>query len=114
MTLNSFLKKIKTQPEDIEFTETMAVIEDNYHFIETQFSNAELVNKAGENSGSCKLFAFAQLQNLSKEQTLACFGAYYREDVLNNPDVDNHQNIRHFINHGWIGIVFNNIPLKEK
>jgi hypothetical protein len=30
----------------------------------------------------CKIFAFAELQKLSKEATLSCFGAYYREEVL--------------------------------
>jgi len=112
--LNSFLTKVNTQPDNIEFTETMAVIDENYNFTEAQFSNGELVNKAGENSGSCKLFAFTQLQNLSKEQTLACFGAYYRDDVLQNPDADNHQNIRNFIKHGWSGISFVKAPLQKK
>jgi hypothetical protein len=28
----------------------------------------------GENSSSCKLFAFAEIQNLSEAATLSCFG----------------------------------------
>ena len=63
-------------------------------------------NAAGENSGSCKLFAFAQLQNLSEAETLACFGAYYYEEVLENPEGTNHQNIRNFMITGWDGIHF--------
>jgi len=34
---------------------------------------------------------FAQLQQLSQAETLACFGKYYREDVLQNPEGDDHQ-----------------------
>ena len=68
-----------------------------YTYAPTAFANGSLVNQAGENEGSCKLFAFAKINNLDEEKTLACFGAYYREDVLQNPSSDNHQNIRNFI-----------------
>ena len=114
MTLNAFLEKLQTSPEKIEFSDTMAVIDELYDFTETEFKNGELLNKAGENSGSCKLFAFAQLQQLTKEQTLACFGTYYRDDVLKKPDAAEHQNIRNFMTHGWSGISFIDMPLKEK
>jgi hypothetical protein len=46
------------------------------------------------------------LQNLSQAETLACFGAYYFEDVLGDPEGTNHQNIRNFIKSGWDGIKF--------
>lgn len=114
MELNDFLQKLNTSPETIEFTDTMSAVEALYDFTETEFQNGELLNQAGQNSGSCKLFAFAQLQNFSKQQTLACFGAYYRDDVLKKPDAADHQNIRNFINHGWSGIAFSKMPLQEK
>lgn len=114
MILEKFLQKLNDSPETIEFNDTMAVIDSLYEFTETGFENAGLVNGAGQNSGSCRLFAFAQLQNLSKEQTLACFGAYYRDDVLKHPEGDDHQNIRHFMAHGWDGISFDGSPLTEK
>ncbi len=114
MTINNFLQKLTDTPESIEFTDTMAVIEANYAFTETAFDNGELHNDAGENSGSCKLFAFALLQNLSEQQTLACFGGYYRDDVLQHPEGSDHQNIRNFIQHGWSGIAFSSTALKEK
>jgi len=57
------------------------------------------------------LFSFAKLQGLTEEQTLACFGIYYRDDVLKNPDADNHQNIRNFIKTGWAGIEFDDLAL---
>lgn len=114
MTLDTFLHKLNDKPESIEFTDTMAVIESLYNFTETAFSNGDLNNEAGQNSGSCKLFAFAKLQNLSINQTLACFGTYYRDDVLKNPQGTDHQNIRNFLKNGWNGISFSQSPLSEK
>ena len=106
MTINSFLEKLKQTPTAITFSETIAVIEENYTFIPTEFQNGTQHNATNENSGSCKLFAFTQLQNLSQAETLACFGAYYFEEVLKDPNGTNHQNIRNFINTGWNGIQF--------
>ncbi len=114
MLLATFLEKLNNTEKSIEFTDTMAVIEANYNFSETAFSNGSQKNEAGQNSGSCKLFAFAKLQNLSEQQTLACFGAYYREDVLQHPDAQDHQNIRQFIINGWAGINFSAAALTEK
>ncbi len=106
MSINEFLETLKASPEAIDFDILMALIDANYIFTPCAFSNGDLQNKAGENSGSCKLFYFAKLQDLSEADTLACFGAYYREDVLKNPDGDNHQNIRNFIKYGWQGVKF--------
>jgi hypothetical protein len=112
MTLETFLHKLHTTPNTIEFTDTMAVIAALYQFTPTTFRNGALENAAGQNSGSCKLFAFAQLQGLTKEQTLACFGAYYRRDVLENPAGADHGNIRNFMQHGWQGVVFAALALQ--
>lgn len=106
MLINTFLGKLNTTPELIEFTDTMAVIEANYQFTETTFTNGEQKNEAGQNSGSCKIFAFAKLNKLSELQTLACFGIYYRDDVLKFPENDDHQNIRQFMLNGWSGLSF--------
>jgi hypothetical protein len=106
MSIESFLEKLKQAPKTITFPETIAVIEENYDFTPTAFYNGTQQNAAGENAGSCKLFAFAQLQNLTHAETLACFGAYYFEEVLGNPEGTNHQNIRNFIKSGWDGIKF--------
>ncbi len=114
MTLDSFLKKLNETPQEVAFTDTMAVVEALYDFTPTAFQNGDLHNEAGQNSGSCKLFSFAKLQNFSVEQTLACFGDFYRKDVLENPDATNHQNIRNFIKTGWEGISFEGTALKEK
>ena len=106
MNLESFLEKLKQTPEAITFAETIAVIEANYDFTPTAFENGLQHNAAGENSGSCKLFSFAEIQNLSEAATLSCFGAYYYEEVLGDPEGTNHQNIRNFIKTGWDGIAF--------
>ncbi|MCK5809441.1 MAG: HopJ type III effector protein [Cocleimonas sp.] len=114
MKIDNFLNTLKATPDTIEFDDTMAVIEQNYHFTETAFTNGALANKAGENSGSCQLFSFAQLQGLDQQQTLACFGGYYRDEVLQHPDADNHQNIRNFMRVGWNGITFDGEALQPK
>lgn len=114
MSITSFLEKLKQAPNSITFPETIAVIEENYNFIATAFDNGTQHNEAGQNSGSCKLFAFALLQKLSVAETLACFGAYYFEEVLGNPNGSNHQNIRNFMNTGWDGIQFEGEALELK
>ena len=106
MGISSFLEKLKQSPKTITFPETIAVIEENYDFTPMAFDNGTQHNAAGENSGSCKLFAFAQLQNLLHPETLACFGAYYFDEVLGDPEGTNHQNIRNFMKTGWHGIQF--------
>ena len=113
MNRSDFLTKLDKTPEAVEFTDTMAVIEANYTFTETAFKNGETNNEAGTNSGSCKLFAFAKLQNLSQAATLACFGDYYRKDVLDNPNGTDHGNIRNFMKHGWDGIQFEGTVLTK-
>lgn len=114
MQIEEFINKLKTNPKTIEFSETIAVIESNFVFTPTAFKNGELQNNSDENLGSCKLFAFAKLQGFTKDETLACFGKYYFEDVLNDPNGIGHQNIRNFMKTGFAGLVFDGEPLKEK
>jgi HopJ type III effector protein len=112
MLLDEFLNTLRNTPESIEFTDTMAVIESEYEFSPTSFKNGTAINAADQNQGSCKLLAFAQIHQLTQAQTLACFGKYYREDVLNNPDGGDHQNIRSFMHSGWEGVEFTGQALK--
>jgi hypothetical protein len=114
MSIAFFLEKLKQTPNAITFPETIAIIEENYDFTPTSFENGTQHNAAGENSGSCKLFAFAKLQNLSQADTLACFGAYYFEEVLGDPEGTNHQNIRNFMKLGCDGIKFEREALTLK
>lgn len=114
MQLEDFLLKLNSAPDSVSFNDTMAVIDAHYRYTPSEFSNGTLFNQAGENEGSCKIFAFAQLQELNDSQTLACFGGYYRHDVLDNPDGTNHQNIRNFMQTGWDGIEFKNNALTAR
>lgn len=106
MTIAEFTAKLKNDPTTIQFTDTMAVIEENYTFRPTAFKNGTLLNETGQNSGSCKLFAFALQQGFTEEDTLACFGQYYFDEVLNDMHGLSHQNIRNFMKTGFKGIVF--------
>lgn len=114
MHLEQFFAALKSTPDSIQFSETIAAIDAHYHFTPTRFKNGNLVNEAGQNSGSCKIFAFAQMHNFSENQTLACFGDYYRKDVLQHPEATDHQNIRNFVQSGWSGIQFDSAALSAK
>ena len=114
MNLSEFLNKLENSADQISFNETIETIDQTYDFTPTAFTNGETRNAANENSGSCKIFAFAKLNNFSEEQTLHCFGDYYRKDVLDNPAAEDHQNIRNFMQSGWSGINFDSEALSEK
>jgi len=114
MNTVSFLKRLEENPKSITFQDAINVIEENYDFEPTAFKNGNQYNEVGENNGSCKIFSFAKLQNLSEQATLACFGSYYFDDVLKNPDGNDHQNIRNFMQFGWDGIHFEGEALIEK
>ena len=106
------LHQLKTSLETIDFKEVIAYIDEHYDFTPTKFTNGNTVNEAGANNGSCKIFSFAKLHKLSKEETLALFGDFYRTDVLKNPEGSDHQNIRNFQQFGWDGISFEGEALK--
>ncbi|MBI5919772.1 MAG: HopJ type III effector protein [Nitrosomonadales bacterium] len=114
MQLDVFLQRLSAVPETIAFADTIAVIEAHYDFTPTEFRNGDLLNAAGQNNGSCKIFSFARLQHLTEQQALHCFGAYYRDDVLQHPEATDHQNIRNFMRSGWAGVVFTGEALKPK
>jgi len=114
MTIEEFKIKLSTTPTEVAFSDTIKVIEDHYNFSPTSFSNGSVENIAGQNSGSCKIFAFAQKQELSKEETLTCFGTYYSEEVLKDPNGNGHQNIRNFMKTGFDGISFKGEALTKK
>ena len=116
MTLTEILEKI-AQKSQVSFADTIAVINENYHYQPTDFRNGlgedVLENLAGSNEGSCKIFAFALIHQLDKQSTLNLFGDYYRVDVLNDPEGTAHQNIRSFMKYGWEGISFNGEALTD-
>jgi len=113
MNISEFIKKLKNTPGEISFQNTMDIIDAHYSFEPVSFVNGSITNHAGQNSGSCKLFSFAKLQNLKKEETLSCFGEYYKS-VIQNQNGTDHQNIRNFMKTGWDGISFADQALTKR
>ncbi len=97
----------------IPFSEVIQFIETYYNHQPTAFKNGDAYNEATQNQGSAKVFAFAQLNNLSATDTLCLFAEHY-QSVLNNPDGADHQNIRQFMANGWEGIAFEGEALSPK
>jgi hypothetical protein len=118
MKVDELISKLNTEPDNINFTDVIDTIKQAYNYTATCFHNGTgsdaVTNEAGSNEGSCKIFAFGKLNHLNAQQTLACFGKYYREDVLGHPDNEDHTNIRNFILHGWEGIRFEGEALQAK
>jgi len=114
MIIDDFIHDLIVNPDSIVFLQTIEIIDSHYLFNPTSFTNGNQHNEVGQNNGSCKIFAFAQLQKLSPQQALSCFGEYYRHDVLKKPEAEDHQNIRQFMLNGWQGIKFEGNPLSPR
>ncbi|WP_022949397.1 HopJ type III effector protein [Methylohalobius crimeensis] len=116
MDLDTFLTRVRAE-QAVDFSETLALIEAHYDYTPTPFANGKgedrHLNQAGQNEGSCKIFAFARRHGLDESQTLTLFGEHYRH-VLATPDGTDHLNIRTFSRHGWEGIEFLGEPLKPR
>ncbi len=98
----------------VDFSSVIQTIENEYDFTPTLFKNGQTVNAENTNNGSCKIFAFGQLNDLSKQATLNAFGSFYTEDVLKHPENEDHQNIRNFMEFGWDGVDFTSPALVLK
>jgi len=101
--LTSLLNSLKAN--SASFSDVLTFIETYYQHQPAAFKNGEAYNEATQNQGSAKVFAFAQLNNLSKEDTLYLFAEHY-QSVMDHPDATDHQNIRQFMAHSWNGIAF--------
>ena len=101
-------------PNTIEFGEVITLIDNTFFFSPTAFENGAIKNLENQNNGSCKLLALGQYLKLSNEQTLALFGSFYRDDVLKNPNGEDHANIRNFMQTGHAGVTFEQFPLVLK
>jgi hypothetical protein len=101
-----------------DFEDVVAYINDHYDYTPTRFSNGlgndPVINEAGKNEGSCRLFSLAKLKGLSEAETVRLFGRFYRDDVLKHPEGSDHANIRRFLRDGWAGIRFEGDPLRLK
>ena len=118
MNLTELITLIQTSPSEVDFDQVINVIDNHYKYTPTRFYNGmgkdEVINEAGTNEGSCKIFAFADMNDFNEAQTLSCFGKYYRQDVLCNLSGSDHANIRTFMKFGWEGLHFDSPPLQVK
>jgi len=112
MTPEDLIQQLELQP--VDFKQVMAVIDASYEFTPTAFTNGLLVNEANTNNGSCKILAFGHRHQLSEQATLNAFGDFYTQDVLENPQGQDHQNIRTFMKSGWAGVRFSSDPLTPR
>lgn len=96
-----------------DFDDTLALIGRYFDYQPTGFHNGPLINAAGENAGSCRVFALGQYCSLSEADALQLFAQHYQQ-VLNDPSGDSHGNIRQFISTGWSGIRFEGEPLRAR
>jgi hypothetical protein len=99
--------------KEAKFADVLAFIDERYVHTPTAFTNGKQYNTENENQGSAKVFSFAQIHGLSKEDTLLLF-AEHGEAVLASPDATDHQNIRQFILNGWEGVKFEGAALQAK
>lgn len=117
MSLSELLELLKSKPTSVQFNDVIETINTEYHYTPSRFTNGKdsdtVINEAASNEGSCKIFAFAKFNNLTKDQTLNCFGVYYRDDVLLNPNNTDHVNIQTLIKYSLNDIHFDNIVLSK-
>lgn len=110
-SVDDLLTHLNAAPQQIEFSDVIALIDTAFTFTPTAFINGQINNQVNQNNGSCKILALGQFLTLSQAQTLALFGRFYRDDVINNPDGNDHGNIRNFMRSGYNGVVFDSFPL---
>jgi len=111
MNITTLLEQVRSG--SLAFSDVLAAIDARYQHHPTAFTNGSAHNEATQNQGSARVFAFARLNNLGEEDTLALFAEHYRA-VLAHPDATDHQNIRQFMANGWKGIIFEGDALTEK
>ncbi len=116
MIFQNLLERLKKGEADFE--DVIAYVNEHFDYSPTRFTNGKgadpVINPAGKNEGSCRVFALARLKGLDEADTVQLFGRFYRDDVLKNPNADDHANIRRFIEDGWAGIQFEGTALVPK
>jgi ribosome-associated protein YbcJ (S4-like RNA binding protein) len=110
LNLSEFLDLLNDSSKQVEFDDSIALIDSLYQFTPTAFRNGDAVSASDQNYGSCKILSFGQIQQFDVQQTLRCFGAFY-QGVVDTPVGVDHQNIRQFMLHGWSGVVFEGTAL---
>lgn len=110
MTLTAEQFKSRLGTPQHRFADTLAFIEQHYHYQPSGFHNGPLYNSAEQNQGSCRLLAMAQDLGLDTQQALHCFAEHY-QGVLDDPTGSEHANIRTLMQHGLEAVRFDRPPL---
>jgi len=97
-----FAEKIK-RGEATSLKETIDMIDKHFNYFEVPFTCGDQTNLPNENTGSAKIFSFALLTKMTKEETLQLFGEVYRNL---SPAGNDHKNLRNFLKLGFAGITF--------
>ncbi|WP_193075617.1 HopJ type III effector protein [Pseudomonas sp. FME51] len=111
MTAEQF--KVSLGSPEQRFADTLAFIEQHYHYQPSAFSNGPVRNSAEQNQGSCKALAMALDQGLTDAQALQCFAEHY-QSVLASPHGIEHANIRALLKQGLAGVSFDRQPLTRR
>ena len=110
LQMNPDTFKARLGSADHRFADTLAFMDQLYHYQPSGFHNGPLYNSAQQNQGSCRVLAMALDLGLSDGQALACFAEHY-QSVLQQPDGTEHANIRTLMQHGLGAVRFDNPPL---
>ena len=113
MNTEQYLHQLKLG-EVMQFSDFTDLIESEYNFTPTAFTNGDLSNKAEENQGSAKVFCFGLMHSLSEHEALRCFGEHYQSVLDSLGDNTSHLNIRTFMRLGWKGVNINASALTNK
>jgi len=74
MTESQLIEQLENTPENVEFDQVSSIIAENYNYQPISFTNGVddnmAINEAGTNEGSCKLFSFDLLKQLSDTEML--------------------------------------------
>ena len=70
------LEQLEKSPENINFKDIIAYIDENYDFTPTKFINGNTTNEANQNNGSCKVFSFAQQKIYQKNKHFNFLGNF--------------------------------------
>ncbi|MBZ2188944.1 HopJ type III effector protein [Alcanivorax sp. JB21] len=114
----ALLALLEHNPFKVEVDHVLAIIDEHYVYTPTRFSIGAwddlMDNPAGKNEIACRIFAFARIHQLRPSRTLACFGHYYRDDIVSDYEGTSHPNLRAFMRHGWSGVHFHGEPLRPR
>ena len=111
MTIQQFKARLGTAEH--HFADSLAFIEQHYHYQPSGFHNGPLYNSAEQNQGSCRILAMALDLGLNDQQALQCFAEHY-QSVLSDPEGNTHANIRTLMQHGLAAVHFDRPPLSQR